>query len=76
VTTTRTVRRPSVNWTVTILLAVGCLTVLVPPYFAVIMSLKTDRQAAAGSGFDWPAPFDFGNFRTAWTLTNFPRASI
>jgi raffinose/stachyose/melibiose transport system permease protein len=68
------IRGPRVNWTVTILLIVGCLTVIVPLYFAVIMSLKTDRQAASGSGFDWPAPFDFGNFATAWELTNFPRA--
>ena len=67
-------RGPRVDWTVTILLALGCLTVLVPLYFAVIMSLKTDQQAAAGSGFAWPSPIEFGNFATAWELTNFPRA--
>jgi raffinose/stachyose/melibiose transport system permease protein len=67
-------RGPRVNWTVTILLIVGSLTVLVPLYFAIIMSLKTDQQAAGGSGFDWPSPFDFGNFATAWELTDFSRA--
>lgn len=69
-------RGPRVNWTATILLVIGCLTVLVPLYFAILMALKTDQQAAGGSGFDWPAPFDFGNFATAWTLTNFPRAFL
>jgi len=65
---------PRVNWTATILLAIGSLTVIVPLYFAVIMSLKSDQQAASGSGFTWPSPVVFENFRTAWELTNFPRA--
>jgi raffinose/stachyose/melibiose transport system permease protein len=69
-------RGPRVNWTVTILLAVGCLTILVPLYFAIIMSLKTDQQAAGGSGFSWPKPFDFHNFETAWKLTNFSHAFL
>ena len=63
-----------VSWTSTILLVVGTLTVLIPLYFAITMSLKTDAQAAAGSGFDWPSPITFGNFKTAWELTSFPRA--
>jgi raffinose/stachyose/melibiose transport system permease protein len=63
-----------VNWTSTGLLIVGSLTVLVPLYFAITMSLKTDQQAAAGSGFDWPSPITFANFKTAWDLTSFPRA--
>ncbi|MDQ8703831.1 carbohydrate ABC transporter permease [Streptomyces sp. LHD-70] len=56
------------------LLAVGTLAVLVPLVFAVLMALKTDRQAASGSGFDLPSPLELGNFRTAWELTDFPRA--
>jgi raffinose/stachyose/melibiose transport system permease protein len=63
-----------VNWTTTALLIAGTLTILIPLYFAVIMSLKTDQQAASGSGFDFPSPITFGNFKTAWVLTNFPRA--
>ncbi|MFF4526600.1 carbohydrate ABC transporter permease [Streptomyces bluensis] len=47
---------------------------LVPIYFAIAMALKTDQQAASGSGFSWPSPIDFGNFKDAWQLTNFPRA--
>lgn len=67
-------RGQRVNWTATILLLAGALTIIVPLYFAVIMALKTDQQAASGSGFDWPSPLSFGNFQTAWELTNFPRA--
>lgn len=63
-----------VNWTPTVLLILGSLTILIPLYFAITMSLKSDQQAAAGSGFDWPSPITFGNFKTAWDLTSFPRA--
>ncbi|CAL9589433.1 Diacetylchitobiose uptake system permease protein DasC [Streptomyces sp. enrichment culture] len=63
-----------VDWVRTGLLAVGALGVLVPIYFAVAMALKNDREAAAGSGFAWPWPMEFGNFATAWELTRFPRA--
>lgn len=63
-----------VSWTTTALLIAGTLTILVPLYFAVIMSLKNDQQAASGSGFDFPSPITFSNFKTAWVLTNFPRA--
>ncbi|MER6091640.1 carbohydrate ABC transporter permease [Streptomyces bluensis] len=66
--------RYKVNWTQTALLALGTLVVLVPIYFAIAMALKTDQQAASGSGFSWPSPIDFGNFKDAWQLTNFPRA--
>ena len=59
------IRGQRFNWTATILLLVGALTVIVPLYFAVIMALKTDQQAASGSGFDWPSPISFGNFTTA-----------
>ncbi|MFC6066435.1 carbohydrate ABC transporter permease [Streptomyces ochraceiscleroticus] len=63
-----------INWLQTGLLVLGTLAVLVPIYFAITMSLKTGRQAASGTGLDWPSPFEFGNFRAAWELTHFPRA--
>ncbi|MEV0598772.1 carbohydrate ABC transporter permease [Streptomyces sp. NPDC050315] len=63
-----------INWVQTGLLVLGTLAVLIPIYFAITMSLKTGRQAASGTGLDWPAPFEFGNFAAAWELTNFPRA--
>ena len=50
------------------------LTVLVPLYFTVAMALKSTQQAASGTGFGWPWPMHFENFKTAWDLTNFPRA--
>ncbi|CAL9669447.1 Diacetylchitobiose uptake system permease protein DasC [Streptomyces sp. enrichment culture] len=56
------------------LLVVGTLVVLLPIYFAIAMALKNDQDAVAGSGFAWPWPMEFGNFRTAWELTNFPVA--
>lgn len=56
------------------LLALGTLGILVPLYFAIAMALKNDQDAVAGSGFAWPWPMEFGNFKTAWELTNFPQA--
>ncbi|MFD3444743.1 carbohydrate ABC transporter permease [Microbacteriaceae bacterium 4G12] len=64
------------NWTTTILLILASLTVLIPLYFAIAMSLKTAAEAASGTGLTWPWPMQFGNFAEAWTLTDFPRAFI
>jgi len=63
-----------VNWTTTILLAVAGLTVVIPLYFAIAMSLKTNAEAASGTGLGWPAVPQFSNFADAWTVTDFPRA--
>ncbi len=62
------------NWTTTALLLLASLTVLIPLYFAIAMSLKTAAEAASGTGLSWPAVMQWGNFAEAWTLTNFPRA--
>jgi raffinose/stachyose/melibiose transport system permease protein len=64
------------NWTTTVLLLIASLTVLIPLYFAIAMSLKTASEAASGTGLTWPWPMQFGNFAEAWTLTDFPRAFI
>jgi raffinose/stachyose/melibiose transport system permease protein len=56
------------------LLVLGTIGILFPLYFAVAMALKNDQDAVAGSGFAWPWPMEFGNFATAWKLTNFPQA--
>jgi raffinose/stachyose/melibiose transport system permease protein len=61
-------------WGVTALMVLASLTVIVPLYFTVAMALKSSQEAVAGSGFGWPWPMQFGNFATAWKLTNFPRA--
>jgi raffinose/stachyose/melibiose transport system permease protein len=63
-----------INWGLTALMAVCSLTVLVPLYFTIAMALKSAAQATSGTGFNWPWPMHFDNFRTAWNLTHFPRA--
>jgi raffinose/stachyose/melibiose transport system permease protein len=63
-----------VNWTLTGLVLLASLTVLIPLYFTLAMAFKSSQQAASGSGFGWPFPMHFSNFKTAWTLTHFPRA--
>ena len=63
-----------VNWWLTGFIALGSLTVLIPLYFTIAMALKSAKQAASGTGFSWPWPMHFDNFKTAWTLTHFPRA--
>jgi raffinose/stachyose/melibiose transport system permease protein len=62
------------NWVTTSLLLLASLTILIPLYFAITMSLKTAAEAASGTGLSWPAVPQWGNFAEAWTLTNFPRA--
>ena len=63
-----------VNWWLTALMLVASLTVLVPLYFAIVMSLKTPEQIANGSGFELPNPVRWSNFSEAFTLVNFPTA--
>lgn len=63
-----------VSWPITITLMVASLVVLVPLYFTVAMSLKSGQEAVSGTGFAWPWPLHFENFKTAWDLTHFPRA--
>ena len=72
----RSPRGERVNWTVTGILLVTSLVVIVPLYFTIAMSLKTSQQAVSGSGFSFPWPLQWANFKDAWTLTHFPRAFI
>lgn len=62
------------SWWLTIVLFICSLTVLVPLYFTISMSLKSSEQAATGTGLNFPWPLHFENFGTAWTLVNFPKA--
>jgi len=77
---TRTRRRrgkvgqETTNWTTMIILFLCALTVLLPLYVTIMMSLKTTAQAVDGNAFSLPAPIDFSGFAAAWELTNFPRA--
>ena len=62
------------NWVATVLLVLAAITVVVPLYVTVTMSLKTSAQAVDGNAFSLPAPLDLSSFATAWQLTDFPRA--
>src|SRR5580658_1636670 len=63
-----------VNWGLTIIVAICSLIVILPLYFAVAMALKSPAQTGAGSGFNFPWPIHWGNFRAAWDLTDTPLA--
>jgi raffinose/stachyose/melibiose transport system permease protein len=62
------------NLTVTTVLAVGSLTILVPLYFILSMSLKTGAQSDAGAGFAFPGSPAFSNYAKAWETVNAPVA--
>jgi raffinose/stachyose/melibiose transport system permease protein len=68
------VGRERTNWSTTILLILASLTVLVPLYVTISMSLKSTSQAVDGNAFSLPAPIDFSGYAEAWELTNFPVA--
>jgi raffinose/stachyose/melibiose transport system permease protein len=60
------------NWWLTGILAACSLTIFVPLYFAIAMSLKTAAQTGTGTGFAFPWPMHFSNFTAAWTETDTP----
>ena len=66
--------RETTNWTTMVILFLCALTVLLPLYVTVSMSLKTTEQAVDGNAFFSPSPIDFSGFAKAWELTNFPVA--
>ncbi|GAA4194598.1 carbohydrate ABC transporter permease [Microbacterium oryzae] len=61
-----------VSWSGTILLLLCAVTVLLPLYVTISMSLKTGQQAVSGNAFSLPAPFSVQGFIDAWQLTKFP----
>jgi raffinose/stachyose/melibiose transport system permease protein len=61
-----------VNWWLTGILAACSLTIFIPLYFAIAMSLKTAAQTGTGTGFAFPWPMHFSNFTAAWTETDTP----
>jgi raffinose/stachyose/melibiose transport system permease protein len=63
-----------INWWVTGILAVCALSVIIPLYFAIAMSLKSAAQTGTGTGFNFPFPLHFSNFATAWSETDTPVA--
>jgi len=63
-----------INWGLTGIVALVSLIILIPLYFAIAMALKSPAQTGAGTGFNFPWPLQWGNFRAAWDLTDFPLA--
>lgn len=51
-----------VNWSTTVILILCAVTVLLPLYVTISMSLKTSGQAVDGNAFSLPAPFSFDGF--------------
>lgn len=64
-----------INWWLTALMVTLSLTVLVPLYFTVVTSLKTNEELV-GAGFNLPTNPQWSNFADAWTLTNYPQALL
>lgn len=62
------------NWATMVILLLCALTVLLPLYVTISMSLKSTSQAVDGNAFSLPNPIDFSGFAQAWELTNFPVA--
>lgn len=56
----------------TAILMVGALFILVPLYFVLVMSLKS--QTDTGSGFALPSSFNWSNYAAAWKMVNAPVA--
>jgi raffinose/stachyose/melibiose transport system permease protein len=70
------VGQEATNWPTMIILVLCSITVLLPLYVTISMSLKSTSQAVDGNAFSLPAPIDFSGFSTAWELTDFPRAFL
>jgi raffinose/stachyose/melibiose transport system permease protein len=66
------VGQETTNWPVMIILFLCALTVLLPLYVTIAMSMKTTAQSVDGNAFSLPSPFDFSGYAEAWELTNFP----
>ena len=63
----------AVNWPVTILLILGCLTIFFPLYMAFIISMKQPSEMTndISGALALPAQWSFDNFREAMRVTDF-----
>ncbi len=66
------VKMERVNWSGTIILILCAVTVLLPLYVTISMSMKTSAQTTDGNALSLPMPFSFEGFTQAWELTKFP----
>lgn len=62
-----------VNWPVTILLIIGCVTIFFPLYMAVIIAFKQPSEMTndLAGALAFPAQWSFDNFREAMRVTDF-----
>ncbi len=63
----------SVNWPVTILLIIGCVTIFFPLYMAVIIAFKQPSEMTndIAGALALPLTWSFSNFREAMRVTDF-----
>lgn len=63
----------AVNWPVTILLIVGCLTIFFPLYMAVIIAMKQPSEMTnnIAGALAFPAQWSLSNFQEAMRVTDF-----
>ena len=61
------------NWPITILLIVGCVTVLFPLYMAVIIAFKKPSEMTndIAGALSFPSSWSFSNFAEAMEVTDF-----
>ena len=62
-----------VNWPITILLIIGCLTVFFPLYMAVIIAFKQPSEMTndIAGALAFPKTWSFANFSEAMKVTDF-----
>lgn len=70
------VGQETTNWPVMVILFLCALTVLLPLYVTISMSLKTTEQSVDGNALSLPSPISFSGYAEAWELTNFPVAFV
>ena len=63
----------AVNWPVTILLIIGCITILFPLYMAIIIAFKqpTEMTNDIAGALSLPMQWSLDNFREAMRVTDF-----
>ncbi|MDO4344063.1 MAG: carbohydrate ABC transporter permease [Eubacteriales bacterium] len=66
----------TVNWPVTILLILGCVTIFFPLYMAVIIAFKQPSEMTndIAGALAFPASWSFANFAEAMRVTDFWRS--
>lgn len=71
-----TKQKQKVNWPVTILLILGCITIFFPLYMAVVIAFKQPSEMTNDimGALALPSSFSFSNFAEAMRVTDFWRS--